>query len=146
MSPSMFFIFLILFFLFFVSFSPLQPSLFCLLFFFFYLDLLPPSHEFSLMSSPFFYTSPFFCSSPFHLLHFFLGQFLFFPYFAPPTHSKSPPLPLKYGKVEKWVWGDPMSPHYVFYFYDFIFIIFLFFVSFSPLQDSLFCLLFFFFF
>ena len=92
----------------------------------------PPSHKFSLMSSPFFYTSPFFLfiSLPPSPLLFSLPFFLSF--FCSPIHSKSPPLPLKHGKVKKWVWGDTMSPTMFFIFlilFFLIFFIFRFFLS-----------------
>ena len=129
MSPTMILIFLILFifyFLFFISFSPLQPSLFCLLFFFLILIFSPSlprilSYVFSFFLILLFFflllsllPSPILFGSPSFRLPFFSFHFLL----PPPTHSKSHPLPLKHGKVEKWVCrGDPMSHTTFFLFF-----------------------------
>ena len=111
-------------------------------FFLFDLDLLPSLPRIlSYVFSFFLDTSPFsFCSSPFHLLHFFMAPLLFFPSFAPPTHSKSNPLPLKHGKVEKSVCGGTLCPPLFFFIFLIFFRFFL-----SPPTFSLLSPLFFFF-
>ena len=94
----------------------------------------PPQHRFNIeRPSPFFFYFYFLYYSYYSFFLFFLAStlllssssfFFFHSLLLASTPQNTPSLPLKHGKVEKWVYGGPYVPHYVFLIFDF-FIIFL---------------------